>query len=179
MTYFSSDWHLGHKNIIQYDKRPFQNVLEMNETIINNHNSLIQDEDDFYFLGDFSFTNKKITREYLNRINGQLYFIKGNHDYKDTLKLYQEFGTYLGNLSEIKINDQRIVLCHYAMRVWHGSHKGTWHLYGHSHHSLSDNKHSLSIDVGINGWNYFPLSFDHIKTLMNLKNFKSIDHHGT
>jgi len=178
-TYFSSDYHLGHKNVIKYDGRPFKDVSHMDEEIINNHNEVVDPEDDFYFLGDLSF-NRRATESYLQRLNGNKFFIGGNHDYSDTIKLYEKYGTYLGNLAEIDVAGQRIVICHYSMRVWNKSHHGAWHLYGHSHHSLPDDPHALSIDVGINGkgYNYRPLSFRQIKAIMAKKDYKPKDHHG-
>lgn len=95
--WFSSDYHLGHKNIIKYDKRPFKNIDVMNEAIIANHNSVVNVDDDFYFLGDFSFNDKR-TEEWLQRINGNKFFIRGNHDRTRTVKLYSKYGIYLGDL---------------------------------------------------------------------------------
>jgi len=176
-TFFSSDYHLGHHRIIQYDGRPFNDVAHMNEHIIASHNMFIDTSDDFYFLGDFSFNNSR-TEEYLQRLNGQKFFIKGNHDGPRTIKLLEKYGTYLGGLHEIIVNNQSIVLCHYAMRTWRGSHKGTWQLYGHSHGSLPDNPNSLSIDVGINCHNYKPLSFNEVKKIMEKKEYRPNDRHS-
>jgi calcineurin-like phosphoesterase family protein len=91
---------------------------------------------------------------------------------KDTIQLYEKYGTYLGQLDEIEINKQYIVLCHYSMNVWNRSHHGSWHLFGHSHGGLTDNPNSLSIDVGINCHNYYPIEFEEIKNKMKLKNNK-------
>lgn len=120
---------------------------------------------------------EKNYQEYLQRLNGNKFFINGNHDNKDTICLYKKYGTFLGNLYEVNINYQNIVLCHYAMRVWRGSHKGTWHLYGHSHGSLPDLKDSLSFDVGINCHNYYPLEFKDVLKIIKSKEYKPIDHH--
>ena len=177
-SFFASDWHLGHSNIIKYDKRPFKSIEEMNETIITNHNKVVTYEDDWYFLGDFAFNkDKKIVEEWMNRIIGNKFFIRGNHDHSDTRKLYAKYGTYLGEQAEIQIEGQSIVLNHYAMRVWNKSHRGAWHLYGHSHHSLPEEPNSLSFDVGCNGWNYEPLSFERVKEKMSKKTWRAIDHH--
>lgn len=189
MEYFSSDWHLSHKNIIKYDNRPFKTVEEMNHTIMSNVSSQLQKDDDLYYIGDFALTGGSNEMEgfmkSLAYTGARLYFIKGNHDKRDTIKLYERYGTYLGEQKKIKILDpeardgiQEIVLNHYAMRVWDKSHHGVWHLYGHSHHSLPDLKDSLSFDVGINGWDYKLLSYPEVKKIMSKKQWKPIDHHG-
>lgn len=58
--WFSSDHHFNHKNIIDYCKRPFQSVEEMNIALIENHNKFVNKNDDVYFLGDFVLGTKKI-----------------------------------------------------------------------------------------------------------------------
>lgn len=179
-VYFASDYHLGHTNILKYDPRPFKDVHHMNRTIIDNHNSVVRPNDDFFFLGDFAFSKDfRQVESWLDELNGNLHFIEGNHDHSKTRKLYQKYGTFLGGLADITVNNQQIILCHYAMRVWNRSHHGSWHLYGHSHHSLPDDPHSRSFDVGINGagYNYTPLSFNQVAKIMSKKQWKPIDHH--
>lgn len=174
-NFFSSDFHLDHKNVIKYDNRPFADIIDMNDEIITNHNQIVKPNDNFYFLGDFCFSNR--TEHFLRQLNGNLFFIKGNHDKHDTIKLYQKYGTYLGEQKRIKIGEQEIILNHYAMRVWDKSHHGAWHLYGHSHGSLPDNPNSLSFDIGCMNFDYKPLEFEQIKQIMSKKTFKPIDHH--
>lgn len=176
--YFSSDYHIDHFNVIRFDKRPFTTVEQMNEVIIANHNAIVTNEDDFYFLGDFSF-NMQRAEYYLQRFNGNKFFIRGNHDKDNMIKLYEKHSTYLGELKEIVIQEQRITLCHYAMKVWNQSHRLAWHLYGHSHLSLPDDPNSLSFDVGIMGNNYKPYSFEDVQARMSRKTYKPKDHHGT
>jgi calcineurin-like phosphoesterase family protein len=188
--YFSSDWHLGHANIIKYDGRPFKDVEEMDLAIITNVTEQLKKGDTLYYLGDFGMTRSRNDMEghmkALALTGANLFFIKGNHDKTDTLRLYQRYGTYLGEQKKIKIplsylgntpDVQEIVLNHYAMRVWDKSHRGTWHLYGHSHHSLPDLEDSLSFDVGINGWDYKLVSFAEVQQKMAKKKYKPIDHH--
>jgi calcineurin-like phosphoesterase family protein len=174
--WFSSDFHLGHVNVLKYDKRGFKNVEEMNNTIINNHNSVVAPDDDFYFLGDFSFDDRH-TEEWIKQLNGNKFFIKGNHDHHTTRKLYSKYGTYLGEFYDGRIDGYAITLCHYAMRVWNKSHHGAIHLYGHSHGTLPDDQHSLSTDVGIMLNDYYPFNMNDIETIMSNKLFKPVDHH--
>ena len=68
MIFFTSDLHLGHANIIRLCNRPFSNVEEMDETIINNWNSVVTDNDDVYILGDFSYKSENPI-SYLKKLN--------------------------------------------------------------------------------------------------------------
>jgi calcineurin-like phosphoesterase family protein len=64
------------------------------------------------------------------------------------------------------------------MKIWRNSHRGSWHLYGHSHGGLHESPNSLSFDVGVDARDYRPISFDEVSKLMAKKTFKPIDHHG-
>ena len=55
MIYFTSDWHLGHANIIKYCERPFKSVSDMDRILIQNYNEIVDQDDTVYFLGDFCF----------------------------------------------------------------------------------------------------------------------------
>jgi calcineurin-like phosphoesterase family protein len=67
----------------------------------------------------------------------------------------------------VKINHQKLILDHYAMRVWDQSHHGSWHLYGHSHGKLPDL--GLSTDVGVDGHNFQPWSFEEVRAYFRSK----------
>lgn len=181
-TFFSSDHHHHHKNICLYDNRPFNSLEEMTEELIDAHNSVVNKNDAYYYLGDLSFGNSSQTESILKRMNGQKYFIRGNHDNKDVIRAYKRNGIYLGYGDEIKVEGQKITLCHYAYRVWNGNHRGSWMLYGHSHYSLEKEPYGKSIDVGImTSWNLFgnwcPLSFEQIKEILDSRDVKAVDHH--
>ncbi len=157
----------------------FPSIDVMDATIINNINSLVMPQDTLYHLGDFCWKNSKLGH-YRNAINcRRIILIKGNHEAKGYDKLKDTFSEVY-DLRKIKVEEQEIVLCHYAMRVWNKSHYGVWHLYGHSHGSLGYDPYSLSLDVGIDCWDLKPVSFEQIKHDMGtLKTWKPIDHHGT
>lgn len=52
-VYFTSDTHFYHSNIIGFCKRPFKNVEDMNETLIENWNRVVGQDDIVFHLGDF------------------------------------------------------------------------------------------------------------------------------
>lgn len=190
-TFFTSDTHFGHANIIKYCKRPFDSVEDMDNTLIHNWNAIVRPEDTVYHLGDFAVGGGPAA-PYLRRLNGTIYFCLGNHDkrlrfIKAYLDIELELQSYLNDdkvklgipyLREVTVEKQEIVLCHYAMKVWNGSHKGHWQLYGHSHGTLPDDPNALSCDVGVDCWNYFPVSMDQLQAKMKTKTYKPVDHHG-
>jgi calcineurin-like phosphoesterase family protein len=179
--YFIADTHLGHTNIIKYSNRPFASVDEMDNTIIDNVNKVVKANDILYHLGDVVFGNIGRVIGYIKRINCKnIRLILGNHDKvirKDIQYFLREF-EWIHDFKEIKsLSGQSITLCHYALKVWNRSHYGSWHLYGHSHHSLPDDPNSLSFDVGVDGWNFKPLHFDEVKQIISKKKFVPVDHH--
>lgn len=167
MVFFTADLHLFHANIIKYCRRPFSSVDEMNDTIIRNWNRVVGPHDYVYNIGDFGFfRTKQQLGEILDALNGYKLFLQGNHD-KKVASLGLRFEG--GNLIKTKVEGQEIVLCHYAMRVWENSHHGSWHLYGHSHGTLPELLNSLSFDVGVDCWNFTPISFEQVKEIMTIK----------
>lgn len=180
MIWFSADWHLGHENIIRHSKRPFANAAEMDEAIIANVNKLVKPDDVLYHLGDWSWRDYEGYRRKI--ACKRIHLILGNHD-KDLRRAAERLVKYslfesIGDFREIKLEDQDITLCHYALRVWNKSHHGSWHLYGHSHGSLPDDPNSLSFDVGVDCHDFKPLSLPQVGEIMSRKTFIPIDHHG-
>jgi calcineurin-like phosphoesterase family protein len=148
----------------------------MNETIINNFNSVVKPKDTVYMLGDICFLPRKKLMEVLHRFNGKKHLIYGNHDkaLRQELKSMEEQGKKLPfesvqDYKEISVEGQKIVLMHYALRTWNGQHRGAWQLYGHSHNNLPELPTLLSMDVGVDAHDYRPISFEQIKTHMENK----------
>jgi calcineurin-like phosphoesterase family protein len=192
MTFFTSDTHYGHANIIKYSGRPFKNADDMTYALKENHNAIVKPDDDVYHLGDHSYYDFNSTVDLLFELNGFFHYIFGNHDnvMKEirrhmkrspssdlTIDLEKKI-RFLGNMEEVEVEGINITLNHYAMKVWNRSHYGAWHLYGHSHGSLPDDPRSMSIDVGVDVHNYRPISFREVDDIMMKKSFLPIDHHG-
>ena len=80
-TWFTSDFHLGHRNIIRYCNRPFQSTGEMDAAILDNLNSRVQQNDILYFLGDFCMGGPSQAARYRDRVVCRhIHVIEGNHD---------------------------------------------------------------------------------------------------
>ena len=176
-VWFTSDHHFGHKNIIKYSKRPFNSVDEMDEEMIRRWNAKVGKEDRVYHLGDVGLCSPERLGQILDRLNGKIHLIKGNHE-TAALANPRRF-EWIKDYFELKLPDTNahqgsrfIVLMHYAMRVWNASHHGTWMLYGHSHGSLPDDPHALSFDAGVDCHDFSPLSYEEVKGIMKQKDWK-------
>lgn len=175
--WLTSDTHFGHKNIMRYCNRPFNSIEEHDAALIDNWNALVKPNDTVYHLGDFCFgTQEEDFNKYFKRLNGQIILIKGNHD-KLAWKFRHSFAASYDSYKEIRVDGQKVTLCHYSMLVWNCSHHGAFHLYGHSHGSLPDNPNSLSFDCGVDCHDYRPISWERVKEIMAAKKFVPIDHH--
>ncbi len=183
MIWFTADTHFHHRNIVKLSSRPFASLEEMSETIIARWNERVGPGDVVYHLGDFalSWGNKDgpLIDGILQRLNGQKWLIRGNHDRKEVLTNprwikvldYHELKVDLG--SRVK---QKIVLCHYPFLVWNGNHRGSWMLHGHCHGNLPDPGGKI-IDVGVDCHDYAPLSLDALADWMAQRPIEVRDHH--
>ncbi len=166
-VWFTADTHFGHANIIGYCRRPFASVAEMDAALIANWNAVVGPNDDVWHLGDFVMGNGTTADAYLSRLNGRKHLIWGNHDSKGARAAAG--WTSSQPMAEITISGRRIVMLHYAMRVWPKMRHGSLHLYGHSHGSLPGDSQSCDVGVDVPAWAFRPVSLNeierHLRTL--------------
>ena len=171
-VFFTSDQHFGHRNIIDFCKRPFKDVSDMREQLISRHNSVVKSGDRVYILGDMFWRTTSIEDALSIRhsLNGQLYYIRGNHE--ELIDKHAELRNsfiWCKDVENLKVTGYpNIWLSHYAHRTWNGSHRGAYHLYGHTHAALLEDE-SLSFDVGVDAQNYFPISLEYVNERMQKK----------
>lgn len=172
--WFCSDYHFnhGHCDHITGEKKgalkwrqQYSSVEEMNEFIIQIHNSLVAPIDIVYHVGDFIWRGDPV--EMLTRLHGNFYIISGNHDHKFDFTLKRKVMHVKNVHYEIKIRNQDITLCHYPMLTWNRSHWDAWHLYGHHHtplpeHLQSGKKMNVNFDVL-----HRPIEFDEVNEFMD------------
>ena len=87
-VFFTSDTHFYHGNIIRFCNRPFKDVEMMNETIISNWNNTVGQDGIVFHLGDFCLGGSAEWSKILDRLNGKIYLIMGNHDLKNIRQGY-------------------------------------------------------------------------------------------
>jgi calcineurin-like phosphoesterase family protein len=165
-----------------------EGVDMMNDYIVKSVNSMVGPDDTLYFLGDWCFGPKqgyyRVAKELRDQLKCRnIFIIWGNHDSFQIRDLFN--GCY--DILNVNVNNQRIVLCHYAMAVFDKSHRGAWQLYGHSHSNAEKWLDTVmpnrrSIDVGIDNaakmlGDYRPFSFEELQNIIGIKPGFSSDHH--
>lgn len=168
MIYFTSDLHFHHKKVIEFNKRPFASVEEMNETLTLNWNTRVTPEDTVYILGDVTLKGTELAEESLSRLQGKKYLVTGNHDQfvkKDYFnhQLFEDIAPYM----ELETNKQLYVLCHYPIEEWNGYYRDSIHLHGHIHsvpqyNQNQKNQGNRRYDVGVDANHYAPVSIQEI-----------------
>ena len=176
MIFFSSDHHFAHRNIIKFIPRDFSSVSEMDEALIRLWNQTVSPNDTIYHLGDFTLGGQEMARGYFRRLNGTIKAVPGGHDHRWCKTHWLgKMGNYfsaqgvpveiLHPLHTLKTQGVVVVLCHWAMKTWHLSHHGSYHLFGHSHSRLSGDGRSM--DVGVDAHHYRPVSLPAIIQELN------------
>ena len=137
MNYYISDLHIGHENILRFDNRPFADVNEMNNKLIENWNARVRSDDTVYILGDFIWAKESEWPSIVGSLGGNKVLIRGNHDPKQfsaaTKRMFQE----ITNLKEIKDSGKHVVMCHYPIPFFRASFASTaFMLYGHVHQTI-------------------------------------------
>lgn len=165
MIYLISDPHFGHKNIIQYESRPFKDLYDMDSTLIKNWNSTVSKKDVVYCLGDFSFYNKEKTSEIVSRLSGTKHLVMGNHDESHSVKWWKDVGFDFVYDCSICIKEY-IWLSHKPMYM--NVNMPYFNIHGDIHSMcMEDREHYLNVSV--EQINYTPISLDSIVSGLSVK----------
>ena len=180
-VFFTSDLHFGHENALQFDKRPFVSVEEMDAELIRRWNTKVGKGDLVYVLGDMIWKSRKGEAEQIIRsLNGQIILIKGNHDRflhnakaKAALAGVKDYDDICVTLKDD--TKRRCILSHFFIPMYNGHRRKTIHLHGHSH-KTDESVMEYMISAFLNGagyrneiynvgcmyWNYEPVTLDEI-----------------
>lgn len=160
-TFFTSDTHFFHDNVIKFCNRPYRDSEEMNYKLILNWNSVVTPADHVWHLGDISFGTVEQTENILYQLNGIKHLIVGNHDRKgrcqklDWNKHFVSVHDYYRLKVKEGISEYKFVLCHFPFSSWEREY---YNLHGHWHSTPGD-YHSKwkQHDVGVDMNNYTPI----------------------
>lgn len=148
------DTHFGHTNIIKYKNRPFKSTKEMDAHMLNQWNKVVSKDDIVFHLGDFALgLSDTEYASLINRLNGKIYLIQGNHDRKGKNKL-RKLG-FADVFNKIIVNDY--ILTH---RPQQELGDGEINIHGHTHTTQMYN--GQYINVSVEAIDYTPVDIDEL-----------------
>jgi len=203
--YFTSDTHYGHSNICRATTnwsnannatRDFESLDHMNDTIVDNINNIVGENDILIHLGDFSFGGFDKIEEFRSRILCKnIHLTYGNHDHHirrnkgDIQSIFSSAQDYL-HLDIRRPSDRgkgtmdkfSFICMHFPIASWDNMNTGVIHLHGHvhlpPHLRIAEGK---AMDVGVDGNGLEPLSLNEIVSIMKDRPIKKLalpkDHH--
>ena len=172
MTYFTSDLHLGHTNILTLCNRPFSDIDQMDAALIANWNRKVKKNDVVYLIGDVVWDKKKVGY-YMEQLQGKKILITGNHDATWVKK--EECQAYFASVQpylELHLNGHPVTMCHYPMLEWKSSRKEVGHrlgylIHGHIHNRVADEYRQLflqfnALNAGVDVNAFAPVTFEEL-----------------
>ena len=175
-VYFTADTHFNHANIIKFCDRPFNDVEQMNETLINNWNGIVSKDDTVFHLGDFCLGGAAEWTKLLDRLNGKIYLILGNHDLKNIRQGFIQLFEHVSMQMFITVDKQKMYLSHYPFLCFEGGYKEVWQLFGHVHTRKNNTGidaerlqylYPTQYDVGVDNNDFKPVSFEEVKSIID------------
>ena len=186
--WWTSDHHFGHENIIRYCARPFANADAMNRTMVDRWNDVVSDGDEVWIIGDLVLGQLTVNLSaHVWRLKGRKILVPGNHDacWQGQKKSRRQVTAYLdlGGISRIVDDPPPVVLAGQEVQInhfpyepgipgqpvkfaqWRPKDNGGWLLCGHIHEKWRQDR--KQINVGVDAWNFAPVSDDTICETIN------------
>ena len=169
--FLTSDTHFNHNNLIGMcpeSRGHFSNVEEMNETIIQNWNEIVPLDGIVYHLGDLCMGKAEDIPNILERLNGHIILIRGNHDYGKRRKIYEECGVEIKDIDYISYKGMYFVLSHIPigneeyMEMLVGPNGEIWNLHGHTHQYTCFSAVPHTFHVGLDSNKMKPISLEEV-----------------
>lgn len=155
-TWFISDTHFGHRNIITYCRPQFQSLDEMEETIIENWNKTVRHDDLVYHLGDFAWKSADAERV-RPKLNGSIRLVVGNHD---DIVGYSKAGLFQRVDMWRQFRDLNFTASHVPLRFDQLRHS-TFNLHGHVHGNC-EGLEPFHRDMSVESIGFTPVHIDEI-----------------
>lgn len=195
-TFYTSDLHFGHANIISYTGRPFTTTDQMNTALVEVWNSTVSAEDTVYVLGDVALGKLEESLTHINLLAGRKILIPGNHDscwlgdrryakgepdvraarLAKARQLYLDagFAQVVDDPAPVRIGGQRVELSHFPYRddsrdvERHLAYRPTDHgqWLVHGHVHGTWRQRGRMINVGVDVWAGVPVSTDQLAELI-------------
>lgn len=190
-VFFTSDLHIGHARIIELCNRPFRDVDDMNEQLVENWNERVTDDDVVFILGDLALGKIDDSLEWVKHLLGRKMLVPGNHDRvwsghpkpgkpirEVDVERYQDAGLYIMDEQipyVTEVGAPTWTLCHFPdvgdshdedrYDAWRPAppRKPNVIVHGHVHTAWAENGPRINVGVDVRG--YAPMHQDEVREL--------------
>lgn len=146
-TFFISDLHFGHKNLLKFERTEFETIEDHDAFLIESINKFVKLTDTLYILGDIGNVEK------IRQLNGRKILIMGNHDTRSKL----EYESFFAEVYDTPVYlNKRILLSHFPVPVT----GEILNIHGHLHGSYLASENHKNVSAAL--VRYIPLSADHV-----------------
>lgn len=183
--WFTSDLHFGHRNVLKFCNRPWEDEKLMGRGLIQNWNNTVGDNDIVFVLGDtFWFNDSHSIKRALSQLKGKdIYILPGNHDEFESYHRVVDPRIHLCQdvmvvwITEENQPKREVWLSHYPMMTWPHRENGAYQFFGHIH-SRPDKfegvdqdlpLHWNQADVGCDFWAWTPVDLDTLMAYCAMK----------
>lgn len=164
---------VSHNKGFLYEPRGFSSIEEMNEAIVERWNEVVGVEDEVWNLGDFALVDANAAVSYIQRLNGHIKWIAGNHDQPTkivTITSSCPNVEFAGYAAAIKVHKFNFYLSHYPTLTGNMDDTGLRHrvisLHGHTHQKTNflypDNP--FMYHAGVDSHNCYPVNIEEVIT---------------
>lgn len=177
-TWVTADTHFGELAAIARFGRPFADVQEMDEAMLDAINRSVGKRDVLLHLGDVfgdldwrDCGQRRAARALVARIRcRRIRLVSGNKDprsgsFRALFRSVEESRSLRVEAPSGKT--LRAVCHHYPLRQWRGMRDGALHLHGHAHGGLEEL--GRSVDVGVDCWGFAPIPLEEVVAMLGVR----------
>ena len=170
MIWLTADEHHAHRNIIRHCNRPFKNIVEMRKTITKEANNVLKKGDELWHVGDYIWYGPEKRHYYEETFAMYLegvthHLVLGNHDRANPF-FYVETGfTTVHTAVSLTIGGITYVLAHDPSAYCAVGNKAVL-LCAHIHTLFKVLPKERVINVGVDQWNFRPVSMEEIQKIL-------------
>ena len=111
-VFLISDLHFNYRSMLFFGKRPFNNLKELHEAIIEKWNKDVENKDIVIIVGDFGKGSLEFFKRILKKLKGLKIFVRGNHDYWFRLRRLVKIGIGVYDEISLRIKGIDILISH-------------------------------------------------------------------
>lgn len=161
--FVTSNLQLGRPSAIEIYNRPFDNVDEMTEGLIERWNSVVKDGDLVYHLGNFAW-DPKTAQHAMSKLKGTIWFIPGEYD--DAIIELAGKGMLINGAKVerqiMPLHKMKSTISYWPLGKWPGANEDYWSIIGYPDKAFKSDPKQKTINASTDLWGLKPQNLEHI-----------------